>query len=232
MHPPAGYDVAAPRLPEHRQAPPRGRTLCFAPHPDDEVIGPGGALCLHRAQADAVRVVVASDGAAGDPDRRFAAAHYPELRRAESRAGLAELGVSDVRFWGLPDSCVVTEADLEGLAERAAAEIAEFRAEVVYLPWQQEVNSDHRAVYSAVARALERSRFAGIAFGYEVWTAMIPDVLLDITPVADRKRRAVACYRTQLAYVDYAHPIFGLHAHRSLLFGRGVGWFEGFQRIG
>ena len=29
--------------------PPRGRVAVFAPHPDDEIVGPGGAIAIHRA---------------------------------------------------------------------------------------------------------------------------------------------------------------------------------------
>ena len=117
---------------------PRGPVLVFAPHPDDEVAGPGGVLAMHAAQGDAVRVCVTTDGVTGDPDRRFDARQYAELRRGESRAGLALLGVHDVQFWGFPDSCVLSDADLERGVQMAAAAIAQYAPQVVYLPWQLE----------------------------------------------------------------------------------------------
>jgi LmbE family N-acetylglucosaminyl deacetylase len=229
--PPADYDVAASPEPEFRRAPERGRVLCFAPHPDDEVIGPGGALCLHRRQGDPVRVIVATDGTAGDPDRRFDPSTYRERRRAESRAGLAWLDVADVAFWGLPDNCVVRSEDIAGVTERAVAELVSFAPEVVYLPWEGEAHSDHRALHLTVVRSLARVGFTGHAFGYEVWTPMVPDRILDIRDVAEQKRRAIACYASQIAYVDYDHTIFGLHAHRSLQFNRGRGYCEGYRRV-
>lgn len=222
------YDVAAPRDPERWDAPPAGRVLCFAPHPDDEVIGPGGALALHRLQGDPVRVVVATDGTGGDPDLRFDRARYAATRREESAAGLAELGVADVTFWGYPDSCVVTDADLAGIVQRAAAEVAAFAPEVVYLPWSDERHSDHRALHAGVRRALAQ-RDGPLAFGYEVWTPMDPDVVLDVSAVIERKRAAIRCHATQLRYVDYEHVICGLNAYRSLLFQRGRGHAEAFQ---
>ncbi len=218
-------------VPDKRQLPDAGRVLCFAPHPDDEVIGPGGALCLHRGQGDPVRVVVATDGSAGDPDRHYGEEAYTEMRREESRQGLAVLGVEDVVFWGQPDSCVLSDSDLEMATQMAAKEIEAFQPGVVYLPWEQEGNSDHAALHSAVAEALERCKFAGAAYGYEVWNAMVPDIILDITAVADTKRKALRCYQSQLRYTDYEHVIFGLNAYRSLVHVDGKGFCEAYRVV-
>src|SRR5262249_23090566 len=113
MEAPREPSYFVPPVPASCAAPPRGRVLCFAPHPDDEVIGPGGALARHRMQGDPVRVVIATDGVAGDPEGRFDKAHYASRRRQESARGLAVLQVADVAFWGFLDSAVITEAGLE-----------------------------------------------------------------------------------------------------------------------
>lgn len=217
--------------PEIRRAPPRGRVLCLAPHPDDECIGPGGSLAMHRAQGDPVRVVVGTDGQAGDPDRRFDAHAYRELRRGESRAGLRELGVEDVGFWGFPDSCVITENDLDMLALRIGEEIEATRPDLVYAPWEGEGNDDHRALYAGLARALKRQPFAGEVLGFEIWNLMVPDVIHDVSSVIDQKERAIRCYETQMAYTDILRPTLGLNASRSMIFNRGVGYGEAFRRV-
>ncbi|MEM7203019.1 MAG: PIG-L deacetylase family protein [Planctomycetota bacterium] len=223
--------TAVPPLPEIRRAPDRGRVLCFAPHPDDEAAGPGGTLLLHRRQGDPVRIVLATDGIAGDPDGKYDAATYAERRRNESREGMRLLDCEDFVFWGFPDSCVITDGDLDYVAQRCQAELDTFRPDVVYLPWEGEGNSDHRAVYAGVVRGLRRAGFAGTVLGYEIWNAMIPDVIVDITAVVDDKRAAMARYESQLAYVDYLHPVFGLNAHRSLLFNKGRGYGEAFRIV-
>lgn len=225
------YLPKAPPEPEWLIAVPHGRVLAFSPHPDDEVIGPGGTLCLHRQQGDPVRAVVASDGIAGDPDRLFGAATYAALRRQESAQGLAVLGIDDARYWGMPDSCVLTGNDLELGTQLAARELQEFAPDLVYLPWQQEGHPDHHALHIVVMRALQRTGFKGQAFGYEVWHAMVPDRIVDITAVADLKRRAVECHKTQLGYVDLLHVTFGLNAYRSLIHARGRGYGEAFVRL-
>jgi LmbE family N-acetylglucosaminyl deacetylase len=228
---PTSDRFSVPPLPEPRTSPPRGRALCFAAHPDDECAGPGGALALHRRQGDSVRVVVVTDGRAGDPQARYERASYTARRQQESRDAMALLGVDDFVFWGYPDDCVITDNDIETIALRASAELAAFAPEVIYAPWEGEGNSDHRAVYCGVVRALGRLGYAGTVLGYETWNAMVPDVISDITPVASAKREALLRYTTQLAYNDYVHCITGLNAYRAMVFNRGRGYGEAFRRI-
>ena len=210
---------------------PHGRVLVFAPHPDDEAAGPGGALCLHRQAGDHVRVVIATDGVAGDPEGRFDRAAYGELRRGESRAGLAALGVDDVVFWGFPDNCTLAATDLELGVQRAAAELLALRPDLVYLPWDQEGHPDHHALHWIVVQAMARTGYRGAAWGYEVWHAMVPDLILDISAVIAQKRAAMAAHRSQLAYVQYDHCMLGLNAYRSLIFARGRGYGEAFRVV-
>lgn len=217
-----------PAEPKLLKAPPQGRVLCFAPHPDDEAAGPGGTLCLHHQQGDAVRVVIATDGKSGDPEGRHDPQRYTAVRRAESVAGLRVLGVDDVGFWGFPDSCQLSATDLERGTVLAAQEVGAFAPDTVLLPWAREGHSDHHALHVCVMRALERVHFRGRAWGYEVWHAMVPDVIVDITGVAQLKHQAMLCHASQTEYVAYDHCMMGLNAYRSLIHMRGRGYGEAF----
>lgn len=220
-----------PPIPKLWKRVPAGAVLAFAPHPDDEVAGPGGVLALYRAQGDAVRVIVTTDGTGGDPDGRFDPAGYAATRRAESRAGLREIGVDDAQFWGFPDSCVLSEADLERGVQLAAAAIELFRPATIYLPWELDGHRDHHALHLVVTRAIDRLRWPGLALGYEVWNAMVPDVVVDTTAVFPQKRRAMLAHASQIAYVQYDHCLGGLSAYRSLQHLRGKGYGEAFRCV-
>jgi LmbE family N-acetylglucosaminyl deacetylase len=217
--------------PEIRRTPPRGRVLCLAPHPDDECIGPGGSLALHRAQGDAVRVVIGTDGQAGDPAGKFQGHDYAARRRAESVAAGRELGVDDLVFWGFPDSCVITDNDIETIAQRIEGEIAGYRPDVVYGPWEGEGNDDHRALYCGMVRAVRRMRFGGEVLAYEIWNFMVPDVIHDVSAVIDQKERAIRCFETQMSYTDILRTTLGLNAARSIIFNQGVGYGEALRRV-
>lgn len=231
MELPTDDQFSVPPMPEIRSAPMSGRVLCLAPHPDDEAFGPGGTLYKHRRQGDPVRIVLASDGAAGDPDGKYEKSTYCDRRRQESKTGMAVLDCEDFVFWGLPDSCEVSDADLGQLATRTVHEIEQFQPDIIYMPWEGEGNADHRALYCGVLRGLKQIAFSGPAFGYEIWNMMVPDLIVDICDVADQKWRAMRAYESQLAYVDCMHVVQGANAHRALIFNRGVGYGEAFRKI-
>lgn len=158
------------------------RVLVVAPHPDDEVIGCGGVIALHAERGDAVRVVVCTDvaGDAGD------------LRRAECRAGLSELGVDDVVFLGFADGSL---ADADGFGERLAEELTGFAPSLVYAPSSREYHADHRAAFDAARDAVRGT--PARALYYAVNAAVRCDLLLDTTRVADKKRAALAKHVSQ-----------------------------------
>ena len=174
------------------------RVLVVAPHPDDEVFGCGGMLAIHTAHGVAIRVVVLSDGSAGDPAGRES--DIARKRMAESRAAGAELGVEDYRFLGLSDGKL---AEAEGLVQVLAAEIEEFDPGLVYGPSPQELHPDHRATTRALVAALAGGKERRV-FLYGVNSQVSAGVLFDVTPVYERKRAAVQQLESQLAYMDLA----------------------------
>jgi LmbE family N-acetylglucosaminyl deacetylase len=193
--------------------PPRGAVLVLAPHPDDETLACGGAIALHASQGDPVTVLIATDGAAGDPDSHYSSSEYPALRQAESRSAAGILGVSSLWFLGYPDGKLSEATDLD---DRLADAVGQIRPTLVYHPSTLEVHPDHWALAVAVERALERHRGAIAAYAYEIWATVRPTHLLDITAVWEVKRKAAEQYQTQLRYNDYLHKISGLNAYRAI----------------
>ena len=173
----------------------------------------------------------ATDGRAGDPEGRHDPEQFVQLRRDETRAGLAEIGVHDVHYWGFPDGHVLSDRDLVLALEKAVATLQSTRPEVVYLPWELEGHADHHALHHVVVRALAAVDFQGVALGYEVWNAMLPDVVLDVSEVMEAKLTAMSRYRTQLAYARFDNCVTGLNMYRSLVHGAGEGHWEAYRLV-
>lgn len=202
-----------PAFPEIWALPLRGSVLVLAPHPDDESLGCGGAIALHHRQGDRVKVVFATDGAAGDPLGYYKDCDYRELRRAEARRAASILGIDELVFWDYPDG-KLTEA--HDLGERLRTLLTTDRPDILYRPSTLEIHPDHWALGVGVEEALRQYRPTHGDFCYEVWATIQPTHALDITAVWDLKRKAIEQHESQLRYNDLIYMGAGLNACRTL----------------
>ena len=201
--------------------------LVVAPHPDDESIGCGGAVCLHRERGERVRVVFLTSGERGlmgiSPDAARA------TREAEAAEAAEILGLEEIFFLRLPDLGVAENA---GAAAARLGEVLQAHPPgLVYLPHPDEDHPDHAVTLAVVRAALARlgGRPLPELRGYEVWTPMRrygwPE---DVTRFMARKLRAVRCYRSQLRDFHYDRAVRGLNQYRGCLAG-GRRYAEVFQ---
>jgi LmbE family N-acetylglucosaminyl deacetylase len=194
-------------------APLRGRVLVLAPHPDDEVLGCGGALIQHSDQGDRVKVVFVTDGLAGDALGYYAGQDYLEVRREEARRAGAILGVEELVFWNYADGRL---AKADDLADRLEALLEADRPDVIYRPSTLEIHADHWALGAGIEEALRRYGRPIHDFCYEIWATVQPSHAIDISAVWERKRKALEQYYSQLRYNDYLRMMEGLNAYRTL----------------
>jgi LmbE family N-acetylglucosaminyl deacetylase len=201
------------------------QVLVFAPHPDDEVFGCGGALAQHVAAGDGVQVIVATDGGAGNNTRP---ADYVAQRQTESQAAAAILGYAPPQFWGLADRGLQCN---EALILRLLAAISQAGADLIYAPSFLEVHPDHWALSLATVEAVRRcGADIRLAF-YEVAVPLHPNVLVDISAWVMHKRRAMACFHSQLQRQPYDLQIEALNRFRTYTLGQDVQAAEAFLLV-
>jgi LmbE family N-acetylglucosaminyl deacetylase len=193
------------RLPIRLRAPERARVLVVAPHMDDDVIGPGGTLALHRQQGSSITIVFCAAGKTPQEDR---------TRKAEARAAAEFMGFERVEWLDLPEGALSpNEGRLSTLLEKL---VRELRPEQIFCPYVADHHRDHSAVAVALAAALERARWQGEVWSYEVWSPLWPNVAVDISQVVDTKRRAIELYASQVAGLHYVDGTLGLNRYRAL----------------
>jgi LmbE family N-acetylglucosaminyl deacetylase len=195
--------------PWRRPTPSTGRCVVVAPHPDDEVLGVGGTSLLLFAAGIDIALVAVTDGENSHDGRR---AELRQRRPLESAAAAACLGLSPAATFrlGHPDGAVA-EPRLRAQLDRIVQS-----GDLVLAPWDHDGHPDHNAVGRA-ARAVASRHQAPLLF-YLVWAWhwASPDnrglpweqaVQVPLARrVAERKRRAVRCFTTQLAGPDPILP--------------------------
>lgn len=222
-------------LPVTRTQLERGPVVLFAPHPDDEVLGCGLTCHRHHLQGDPVHVVVACDGALGNRGSEAQPRdEFVRRREAEARAACAVLGFDSVEFLGYPEGHVPGPAEFDAAVASLVRILVARRPSTVYAPWVGEHQLDHHVLALAVLEALRRLPTElprPRLWTYEIWSALVPTHVVDVSAVWPLKERALAEHRSQLAHTDLLHHIGGLNAHRALYVEGGAQRAEAFRLV-
>jgi len=192
--------------------------LVIAPHPDDESIGCGGALCLHAGRGDRITAVFLTSGELGLkhlPRQDAWLTREREATRAAKILGIARMFFLRLADWFVCDAVEKGAAKLRPILKRA-------KPDLIYLPHEEEWHPDHKAALPLLRVALKDSPVATPTLrAYEVWTPLTAhDHVEDISAVMPRKLRALRAHRSQLREFDYVRAVSGLNQFRGALAAR------------
>jgi len=205
--------------------PDAARTLVVCAHPDDE-LGCAGTVALLADRGAPVRVVYATDGD-GTRGSPYPPAETASRRRREAQRACRTLGVSaSPDFWGLPDGGLPGLVD--ELTGRVQTVVDEFVPARVLVPWFLDGHRDHQAVSRAVAAAQLPGQVE--VWGFEWWTPLVANRLVDITSAWPRKQAAAAAHETAALAFDLTAGL-ALSRWRSLSGLHGQGYGEAFLAL-
>jgi len=206
------------------------RTLVVAAHPDDVEWYMGGTLARLVDAGAVVTVMMATDGEARRGGELTGAA-LGVVRREEQIEASRRLGVTDVRFLGLPDGRLWLSA---GLTERVREIWQEVQPELVFgFDFARTrfgyVHPDHLAAGRAVARVAAEP----LGSEAEVWLfhSREPDIAVDTSDTVERKVEALLAHRTQVG--TSAERLLRSHTSSGATMGSQAGtkYAEVFRRL-
>jgi len=187
------------------------KLLVIAPHPDDETIGAGGLIAMHRARSMPVSVVFLTSGEASN--RRCCEidpAIVATRRQNQAQEAMARLGVSqDALYWmELTDSNIPDRKNpaFNQVVEALAWIIQHESPDEILCPHPEDGWQDHENAYHIVDESSRRIGNDTRIFNYFIWAPYnLPKQKwddfrqhhwrkLDILPVLKDKRAALDCY--------------------------------------
>ncbi len=213
--------------------------LVVAAHPDDEVLGAGGAIAWHRRRGDRVFILIMGEGLgarfstrqaalAATKGRGFARLHE-EIMRAHRL-----LGVTRTFHRQFPDNRF-DSVDLLDLVKAVEEVKRQVKPHVVYTHHAGDLNVDHRLTCEAVLTACRPlvGETVKQILSFEVlssteWApprmdrAFLPNMFLEISAVLNRKLKAMACYRSELRQPPHPRSLDAIR-HQAKLWGAKVG---------
>ena len=193
--------------------------LIIAAHPDDEVLGCGGAIARHVNEGDSVYVLFLGNGVSsrGTSDSELVTA-----RKNNAIKSCEVLGAVIAGFEDFPDNMfdTVPLLDITRIVESAKKE---FNPKIIYTHHGGDLNIDHRRTCQAVLTAFRPQpdeEFSEIR-AFEVnssteWSTsaimppFIPDTFVDISNYLDKLLNAYSCYAIEIREEPHARSLEAL----------------------
>ena len=174
--------------------------LVFGPHPDDLELGLAGTIARETA---AGRVVGLCDLTSGE----LGTNGTPEVRRAEADEAASLLGAAWRENLGWPDGDI---RPTSGAVRAAVNLIRRHQPRTVAIPYWQDRHPDHRSASQVLDACVFKSGLVKYDTGLASWRpdwvvyyfindGAPPSFVVDVSAQYDRKRAALACYRSQFA---------------------------------
>jgi LmbE family N-acetylglucosaminyl deacetylase len=196
--------------------------LVLAAHPDDEVLGCGGAMARHAAAGDEVISVILAEGITSRDDQRDRDRRTDELSALGVAARQANniLGVKETILHDFPDNRMDSLPRLD-VVKVVEALIDKYSPEVIYSHHRGDVNVDHRRIHDAVVTAcrpmpgkhrVETVLFFEVASSTE-WqppgsaVPFTPDWFVDVSEHLSAKLDALRAYQSEMRPWPHARSI-------------------------
>ena len=192
--------------------------LVVAAHPDDEVLGCGGAIAKHSQRDDEVHVLILAEGATSRDLQRNREKRQSNLSALAQAAHQASeiLGVASLTLHDFPDNRM-DSCDLLDVVKILEQAIDQYNPEIIYTHHIGDVNIDHRRIHEAVVTAsrpmpdktVKTLLFFEVASSSE-WQipgsapVFAPNWFVDISETLSLKLKALEAYSSEMRL--WPHP--------------------------
>ncbi|MBN1157019.1 PIG-L family deacetylase [Candidatus Woesearchaeota archaeon] len=187
------------------------KVLIISPHPDDDVLGCGGTICKHIRQGHDITVVYLCNGEKGikgNKDEKEVA----RIRKNEAKEAARIMGIRNLVFLEQKDYRIKATKDV---VERMKKIMVDLKPNIIYIPWFFDSHRDHKEANRIFAKACT---IKTKVCAYEVWTALMPSRIVDITDVWKKKAEAIRKHKSQLNELNYEKAILSLNCYRALTY--------------
>ena len=194
------------------------KILVVAAHPDDEILGCGGAIVRHTLNGDEVHIIIMAEGITSRDSARNIDFRNDELETLHKRTRQASeiMGVKSVKLYNFPDNRM-DSIDLLDIIKMIETTINKIKPDVVYTHHAGDVNIDHKITHDAVitaCRPLPKQSVKRILFfetlsstEWQMETAdktFLPNWFINIEEYYEIKMNALKCYDSEMR--EYPHP--------------------------
>ncbi|HII71158.1 TPA: PIG-L family deacetylase [Candidatus Woesearchaeota archaeon] len=184
--------------------------MIICAHPDDEVLGAGGAISKYASEGKSVVAVIFSYG---EKSHWWLKKRYTvEMRVAESKKAGQILGITDTIFLGMKDFDLKNEMQKPENLDLLQKVIMRYYPDRIFTHSPDDIiYADHKAVWDSVETVLDRLHYKGDVYVFNIWGQEVrvsknPKLFVDISETFHLKTKALKCFKSQMMYIFQLLP--------------------------
>jgi LmbE family N-acetylglucosaminyl deacetylase len=189
------------------------KLLIIVAHPDDEVLGCGGTVArfVNKNNYSAKSIILSK----GMLSRGKEYEKYLNKLKESSLKANKTIGVDSVTFYNFPDNSFDTVSLLK-IIKTIEKEIFDFKPDVIFTHYGNDLNVDHRRTFEAVLTACrpQPGFFNPEIYSFyipsssdwvdgEILKSFTPNIFFNIENYLDLKLKALSYYKTEMK--EYPH---------------------------
>jgi LmbE family N-acetylglucosaminyl deacetylase len=201
------------------------KILVVAVHPDDETLGCGGTLLKHKADGDEIYWLILTTIKNGYKNWDLGFSKEVIKKREYEIKRVAELynfdGVYKLEF----PTMRIDEISMSNLIKKISDIFLEVKPNVIYLPFKDDVHSDHRKVFEATFSCTKSFRYPFIKQVYMMETlsetefapslkenSFVPNVFVDITQFLEKKIQIMKVFKSEIKEHPFPRSVENIKA--------------------
>lgn len=198
----------------------KDRILIIAPHPDDETLGCGGTILKHIEKRNEAYWLIMTNMFFGEQYNR----KQVEIRQKEIAAVAKEYEFKDTFKLDFPASKLDIIPRSE-IVKKVSQVITRVAPKSVYIPYKNDIHSDHGITFNAVISSAKTFRSASIRriLAYETisetefappirYRTFMPNSFSDITGYLEQKIKIMRIYKSEITNHPFPRSIKNIKA--------------------
>lgn len=191
------------------------RVVVLSPHPDDDILGCGGALHNMHLNGAKIMAIYFTDGRYGS--KRYDENQLVQLRKEEAVRACNVIGIDEQVFFDNIDGALKTDKES---VNKLISIINDFKAEAVFLPFFMDNHKDHMETNRIFFKSID-SLPDLTCYSYGVWSPLpLFNFSLDITSISEIKIEAIKAHKSQNEDIDLGAVFMGLNRYNAAISGR------------
>jgi LmbE family N-acetylglucosaminyl deacetylase len=198
----------------------KNKILVVAVHPDDETLGCGGTLLKHKANGDKIHWLICTSL---NKNHDYYQNREKEINKVSKIFNFDS--VHNLQF----ETTKMDQYNMNEIIEKISKVINKVKPNIIYLPFKEDVHTDHKKVFEASYSCTKSFRYPFIKKIYMMETlsetefapstkkdSFIPNTFIDVSKYMDKKIKIMKVYKSEIDKYPFPRSIRSIKALASL----------------